>query len=78
MGWILPGMALALMPKCPACFAAYFAAATGLGLTYSVASQLRTFSIAVCTTILIAMCLGFMAFIRKHFKSIKNGSDPTR
>ncbi|MBX9653804.1 hypothetical protein K2Y11_09335 [bacterium] len=68
MGWILPSTALALMPKCPACFAAYFAAATGLGISYSVASHLRVLSIAVCAAVLLGMFAGVVMLLRNHPK----------
>jgi hypothetical protein len=47
-GALLPGLALALMPKCPACFAAYFALGTGIGLSFSQAAWVRVALIVLC------------------------------
>ena len=47
-GWIFSGAILALMPKCPACLAAYVAASTGLGLSLPVANGLRTMLLVLC------------------------------
>jgi hypothetical protein len=55
VGWLLPATALALMPKCPMCVAAYVALFTGLGVSLPAASAMRT--------TLIAMCAGSLAFL---------------
>ena len=56
-GWIIPGATVALMPKCPACFAAYIAAATGLGISFTTASYMRTAAILLCLSLAFAMSL---------------------
>jgi len=53
--WILPATVLTMMPKCPACVAAYVAAFTGLGLSLTAASYLRSGLIVGAVVGLMAM-----------------------
>ena len=56
VSWLIPGLVVAFMPKCPACVAAYVAVGTGIGLSFSTAAALRR------VLLLIACCaLGFLA-----------------
>ena len=55
VGWILPSAILALIPKCPACLAAYIALWTGLGLSVAAAANLRVLLFIACV-----ISLGFL------------------
>lgn len=52
-GWLVSGGLLLLIPKCPACLAAYVAVFTGFGLSLPAAAGLRWGMIGLC-----AMSLG--------------------
>jgi threonine/homoserine/homoserine lactone efflux protein len=59
-GTVIPTAVLVLLPKCPACLAAYLAIGTGIGVTISTAAHLRTLLLVVCVA-----CLAYVA--ARHF-----------
>ncbi|MDB6004440.1 MAG: hypothetical protein JWR15_1427 [Prosthecobacter sp.] len=62
-GWIIPGVMLALLPKCPLCLAAWLSLALGISMSSSTATLLHSLLITLC--ILIAACV-----LRQHRSSI--------
>jgi hypothetical protein len=51
----LPSVALALVPKCPMCIAAWFAVGGGFGISISTAAHLRTAAVWLCWSALVLL-----------------------
>lgn len=49
----VPTVILALLPKCPACFAAYVALGTGISVSVAAASVLRALLTGICMAMLV-------------------------
>jgi len=64
--WSLPALVLALLPKCPACLAAYVALGTGISLSVAAASLLRTSLIGVCAAMLVLLLANALRTLPMH------------
>ena len=66
--WAIPVTALALMPKCPMCVAAYVVLFTGIGLSLSIAAAVRW--------VLIAFSIAALAYLL--FRAARRALMPVR
>jgi hypothetical protein len=55
--WIVPGIVLAAMPKCPVCLAAYVALFTGFGISLAAASFAWWFVAVSCVAVLMLLAI---------------------
>jgi hypothetical protein len=70
-GWIVSGTILAIMPKCPACLAAYVVVGTGVALSATVAASLRM--------ALIALSLAWLFYLgARRIRSVVSGARSSR
>lgn len=64
LAWSFPSAMLALVPKCPACLAAYVALWTGLGLSLTTATYLRWVILVICIASLLFLTVKRLCRIR--------------
>jgi len=77
-GWIVPGVLLALMPKCPMCLAAYVALCTGLTMSCSSAHILMRLVTALCIGTLSLCMVRFVVTCRQNKQTFNFQRTPTR
>ena len=63
--WIIPGVMLALMPKCPLCLAAWLSVMLGIGMSTASATALHATLITLCLLFGI-ICLVRHIYLLRH------------
>lgn len=67
-GAVAPAAVLVLLPKCPACIAAWLAVGAGLGVSMSAAAALRMAIVGMCVA-----CLAFVA-VRRVLRIVRKSA----
>jgi hypothetical protein len=73
--WSLPSTILVLVPKCPACLAAYVTLWTGLGLSLTTAAYLRCILLFLCVVSLLFLIVVRLDRKGAIFRSVKKEID---
>jgi hypothetical protein len=64
-GWIVPGSILALLPKCPACIAVYFAIGSGIGISITTATYIRSVLVVASVGSLLYFAVRRVVFVSR-------------
>src|SRR5262245_34110600 len=65
--WLVPSRVLVLVPKCPACLAAYVALSTGLSLSLTTATYVRWTLLVLCIASLLFLVVRRLRRIGANF-----------
>lgn len=66
LAWALPITTLALIPKCPACIAAYMLLFTGIGVSLPAAGALRTVLITLCVIVIAGLFIRSVTIVLRR------------